>query len=304
MNVSIIITAYNRPKQLVEAVKSCIAQTYAPFEIIIGDDSQSEESVMAVKPLLNSTNIKIRHIHNKPSLRQANNMNMLFDEAKGEKTLLLHDDDLLLPEALATLCKVFSDQPHVEIAYGKQYIIDDNGIINKHASLTYNRDYFREKQYEGTVLTSLEAGMGQQLPNNGFMLNTSIIKNLKWRNDLGNGGEYEYGYRLGLQGYKMYYIDKYLSMYRVSKSSMMYTKKEDSALQAFLILEKAAPESAFGKDIRLRRLTERAPIAITQAINNHKKREAVRIMFGPWYRKRVLSPRGVKRILQLMNVIG
>lgn len=298
--ISIVITAYKRPAELVEAVRSCIEQTYPPFEIIIGDDSPDDLGVKAIEPLLASTKLTIRYLHNQPSLGQANNTNMLFNEAKGDKTVLLHGDDLLLPDSLETLVSVFQDHPEVDIAFGKQYIIDDDGVISPSSSLSYNVDYFREKEFEGAKLTPFEAGLGQQLPNNGFMINTSIVKSIKWRNDLGNGGEFEYGFRLGEKGYKMFYVDKFLGMYRVSKSSMMYTKTEDSALQAYLILSQAKPDTALGEKIRKQRLYERAPIAITQAIYNKRKREALSILFSKWYRNRILTPRGIKRLFLLV----
>ena len=46
--VTICIPAWERPKLLVEAVQSCVAQTYTNIEIIISDDSRSDNAPLKI----------------------------------------------------------------------------------------------------------------------------------------------------------------------------------------------------------------------------------------------------------------
>ncbi len=302
--VSIIITTYKRPDLVVEAIQSCLCQTYPPFEIIIGDDSPDDVTKQSIEQLQLTSNIPIHYIHNQPSLKQARNVNMLFDAVEGDKTVLLHDDDLLLPGALEIMTQAFSENPAIDIAYGKQYVINESGHIEFDNSENFNHSYFRSTLYKGSVLTAYEAGLSQQIPNNGYMIKSAIIKKTKWRTDIGNGCEYEFGYRLGVEGYNMYYIDTYTSKYRVAANSMSGSRTDDAAYQTYLILKNAPNHTERSTKIKRQRLTERAPIAITQAIYTSSKKEAASILFSPWYGLRILSPRGFKRLLLLAGFIN
>lgn len=300
LTTSIVITTYNRPVFLAQAIHSCLAQTKLPDELVIGDDSPGDESRLVVEEIAMHSPVKIRYIHNQPSLKQARNVNMLLEAATGDRIMLLHDDDLLMPESLQTLSDVFTAHPNTSVAYGKQYIIDKDGVIDMPSSETFNRDFYRENQYEGAVLTPFEAGLSQQFPNNGYLIDATVARHIKWRYDVGNGCEYDFSYRIGLAGYELRFIDKYVGKYRLLPDSMSHSKTADQALQAFIIMRDGPVPSAMAASIRERRLTERAPIAITEAVNVGRRQEAIAILFSPWYRGRILTPRGIKRVLYIL----
>ena len=107
MKISVCIPTYNRLKTLREAVASCLNQSRLPDEIIIGDDSGSDETENWINEIQNDSAVKIRYYHNRPSLKQAGNVNKLFNYAEGELLILLHDDDLLMPQAIQHLFSCF-----------------------------------------------------------------------------------------------------------------------------------------------------------------------------------------------------
>jgi glycosyltransferase involved in cell wall biosynthesis len=47
--VSIIIPCYNAERWVVEAIQSCLAQTYQPIEIIVIDDGSTDRSLEVIK---------------------------------------------------------------------------------------------------------------------------------------------------------------------------------------------------------------------------------------------------------------
>lgn len=299
-NVSIVITTYKRPVLVLDAIGSCINQTKLPYEILVGDDSPDNLTADAIATLANTSSVPIRYIHNVPSLKQSRNVNMLFKEATGDKIVLLHDDDLLLPESLETLAKVFEEHPSVSIAYGKQQIISENGEIDPVSSISFNEDFYRRAELEGSVLTPFEAGMSQQIPNNGYMIKTEVAQQLLWRTDIGDGCEYDFGFRLGVAGYKTYFVNKFLGMYRLSAQSISGAGGSDMAYQSFKIMRDCQTETVLARSIRERRLYERAPIAITECALRGYRKEALSIYFSKWYRSRILSLRGIKRIAYIL----
>jgi glycosyltransferase involved in cell wall biosynthesis len=133
--VSIVIPTYKRPTRVAEAIQSCLNQTLLPYEILVGDDSPDTRTKEVIEHLALTAAVPIRYTHNTPSLGQASNVNALFSKAAGGSVMLLHDDDLLLPESLATLTGILGGDPSVSIAYGRQYIIDEQSKIDPESSI-------------------------------------------------------------------------------------------------------------------------------------------------------------------------
>ena len=63
--VATIIPVFNRPKLLVEAVNSVLAQTYRPIEIIIVDDGSTDDTAKVADKLAEDHPREIRVIHQK-----------------------------------------------------------------------------------------------------------------------------------------------------------------------------------------------------------------------------------------------
>lgn len=295
--ISIVVPTYNRPALLAEALHACLAQTHLPSEIVVGDDSSDDRSQAVVAAIQAATTIPIRYIHNKPGLRQVANVNMLFNTATGDKVMLLHDDDLLLPDALKTLAAVFRTHETVSIAFGKQYLINQTGDIDYSSSETFNRDFFRTAAYDGVTMTPFDAGLSQQIPNNGYLIDTAIARKIQYSDEAGDACDFYFGYQVGLAGYRTYFVNDYLGMYRLHNDSISHDRRSTMAYHAYQLLSGAAPTTELGHSIRALRLHERAPIAITEAVYMGRKRQALSILLGPWYRSRVLTPRGIKRLL-------
>jgi GT2 family glycosyltransferase len=297
ITISIVIPTFNRPTLLAEALCSCLAQTHLPSEIVVGDDSPDDRSEAVVATIQSTTTVPIRYIHNKPGLRQVANVNMLFNTATSDKVMLLHDDDLLLPDALKTLVAVFGTHKTVGMAFGKQYLIDQTGKIDYPSSETFNRDFFRTATYEGVTMTPFDAGLSQQIPNNGYLIDTAIARQIQYSNEAGDACDFYFGYQVGVAGYQTYFINDYLGMYRLHNESISHGRRSTMAYHAYQLLSRATPTTELGHSIRALRLHERAPIAITEAIYMGRRQQALAILLGPWYRTRLLTPRGIKRLL-------
>jgi glycosyltransferase involved in cell wall biosynthesis len=125
MKISVCIPTYNRLGTLQEAVSSCMNQTQLPEEIIISDDSSSDETEKWVREFSLHSTTKIRYFRNRPALKQAGNVNRLFKYVETDLLILLHDDDLLMPGAIQSLFNCFQQYPDIDAAFGKQYLMSD-----------------------------------------------------------------------------------------------------------------------------------------------------------------------------------
>src|SRR3989304_5483077 len=101
MKFSIIITTYNQPQYLTEAVESCFNQTYKePFEIIIVDDFSNSCATVNIP---DRSEINLLYVKNDKNLGLAKSHNIGIYYSTGEWIIRLDHDDKLLPDALQKL---------------------------------------------------------------------------------------------------------------------------------------------------------------------------------------------------------
>ncbi|MDT0675833.1 glycosyltransferase family 2 protein [Autumnicola musiva] len=302
MKISVCIPTYNRPDLLEEAIDSCMEQTYLPDEILIGDDSKDDRTSSLVDTYRNQSDVKIKYLRNRPSLGQAANVNRLFASAGGEKVVLLHDDDLLMKTALEKMVECFQSDNTIHAVYGKQYIIDEDGAIDEKHSIDLNAYYFRTSYYSENKLSPLEAGMVQQFPNDCYMLDRDVINQIQYRtkDEIGHAGDFDFGFRLGLHGFNLHFINEYTAKYRITKSSVA-RNGTDSGYQAFRIIREAGitgkSENSDPVNVVLKR---KAPVAILQAAKKGEKKEALNIYFSKWHRSQILTLGGMRRLVNII----
>lgn len=298
MAITVVIPTYNRLAQFKLALESCLSQTLPPDQIIIGDDSKDDltEEFIALNY---GNDPRIVYKHNKPSLGQGDNVEDLMQSVKTDYLVLLHDDDLLFPNALEDLLNVFNGNDEIDVAFGKQILIDDAGNEMKNDSDVVNNMFFRTPAYAGRVLEPMSVVMRQQLPSNSFLVKTELAKRVHYGNkaEAGNGVDFHFCYKLGLAGARFKYIDTYISYYR--KSGDGISRTTDSGYQAYKLIDKLQFEDEGLKKLQHKFLSDKAPIAIVQALNRGKKDEAWQMYFSKPHTAKILSPGGVRRFFLL-----
>jgi len=101
--VSVIVTTFNRPRQVREAVASALAQSMRDIEVIVVLDGPDPATLAAVEPI-NDPRLRIHIRPNRGGQPAAINSGVRL--ARGEWTALLDDDDEWLPEKLETQLRV------------------------------------------------------------------------------------------------------------------------------------------------------------------------------------------------------
>jgi glycosyltransferase involved in cell wall biosynthesis len=298
MKVSVIIPTYQRPEFLRETIQSVWAQTRLPDEIVIGDDSKDDETEnMVNNEIIPISPIKISYFHHKPSLKEVKNVDFQYSKASSDLVLHLHDDDPIFPNCLEDLIKPFEDNPEIIASFGLQKIINEDGSLFEGGDKV-NEFFFRTPDREG-VVDGFMAGAVSMFPNNGFLVRKDEVLSIGYTDNgiAGKATDFYFGYRLGKLKKPFYFVNKYTAMCRIVAESQSRVADADNAYQTVRILLEDYQSDIYHPEIE-RSLRDRIPLAITNAAYIKDRKRAFKWLFSKYYRSRLLTPRGIKRIIQ------
>ncbi|HEV8390317.1 MAG TPA: glycosyltransferase family 2 protein [Dongiaceae bacterium] len=117
--MTILLPVHNRPGPLVEAVQSCVDQTWRPIEILVIDDGSVDDLRSALSPF----GEQVRLIH-KMNGGVASARNLGLRMAQGDFIHFLDSDDLLAPTAIENNVAAFAVVADADLCYGQSQWID------------------------------------------------------------------------------------------------------------------------------------------------------------------------------------
>lgn len=120
--VSVVIPTYNRAELCSEAVRSVLAGSWRPVEVIVVDDGSTDQTEEAVAGLGD----EVRCVRQQNAERGAAR-NRGVEAAKGEVVAFLDSDDLWTPDHLAVTVEAFERAPEAALVFGKADYIDAEG---------------------------------------------------------------------------------------------------------------------------------------------------------------------------------
>jgi hypothetical protein len=123
--VSVLISTYNRPLMLAEALESVLSQDFGDFEVIIRDDAgrpgEAEEVIRAAR----DSRVVYRRNERNRGLCETNAL--LYSEARGRYLAHLDDDDRWRPQFLKRMVAALDDNPDCGIAFANHQVTDARG---------------------------------------------------------------------------------------------------------------------------------------------------------------------------------
>ncbi len=120
--VSVVITTFNRPQYLREAMQSVLAQVYRAIELVVVDDASDPETRQAVESFRDP---RIRYIRNDRNLGSAESLNQGLRAATGTYVAILDDDDLWLSEEKLSRQVAFLEANPEYVLVGTNVVVVD-----------------------------------------------------------------------------------------------------------------------------------------------------------------------------------
>lgn len=210
--VSIILTSYNRPEWLKNAIESVVTQTYADWELwIMDDNSPNPELRRLVSDYINDRRINFWQSNvtledRAKTARYATLINTAYPWTTGKYISYLTDDDDYLPIRLERMVNFLDSVPEAKVVYGFQMCYDD-GVETSH--------FIRATPGPLTQAASL-------VDHNSVMHHRDIgIEVGLWEDgpECWGHGDAIFWQKLNDAGYKFYSIPEVLDRHRGSRDS-------------------------------------------------------------------------------------
>ncbi|VVN09936.1 hypothetical protein PS662_03796 [Pseudomonas fluorescens] len=126
--VTIAIPAYN-PLYFQAALHSALNQTYTSLEVIVCDDSDSDDIHELVQACTVPQAVTLRYVRNEQRLGFKGNLLACAEQATGEYLKFLCDDDQLLPECIARQVQGFIDHDDVNLVVAQRQYCDGDYLL-------------------------------------------------------------------------------------------------------------------------------------------------------------------------------
>ena len=131
ISVSICIPTYNQTKYLRKTLDSIVNQTYKDFELIISDDSSTEDVSNLLVEYKNK--LPFHYVRNTPGLGSPQNWNHAISLAKGSWIKIMHHDDWFCESySLEKMMDVAEKNPHSLIFAGikGEFVNENRSYVN------------------------------------------------------------------------------------------------------------------------------------------------------------------------------
>jgi glycosyltransferase involved in cell wall biosynthesis len=215
--VSVIVSAYNRPAMLRDAIASVQSQTYEDLEILVQDDSTNDDCKQIVQGLLDA---RIHYSSNRPSLGTSLNLLAGYKKSRGKYFCTLNDDDLYDPEYIETMVAALEGDPRYSLAFSDSYIIDEEGNVKEDATEENTRTSHRARLREGSVDDSLKVGIvSKSIPAMLAVFRRDAVDLDDFPPEVSSGYDYWLAYLAVRDGNPIYYTPNRLTYYRVHRGS-------------------------------------------------------------------------------------
>src|SRR3954452_5886428 len=209
--VSVCIRASDRPAGLLtEAIESALAQTFTDFEIVVSDDSGDRGPVIRA--------VDDPRVEYKPNPRPAGsvaNLRRVLSLARAPLVCLLDDDDLWLPDFLATAVEPFRRQPDLGVVFTDHFLdVGGHRVAPRPPIAPGRHDDF----------------LPQYLEHWGVTLCSSVMRREVWQQcerdfPLRDGtiGDITLWTSAAQAGWPFYYVDRPLAVWRQHPEQMTWT---------------------------------------------------------------------------------
>ena len=128
--VSIAMAAYNGERFLREQLETIRLQTLQPLELVVTDDGSTDSTLALLEDFAKTVSFPIHIYRNETRLRYADNFLKAASLCQGDLVAFCDQDDLWLPEKLATCARVFTDR-RMAMAMHSAQVFSSDGLLDQ-----------------------------------------------------------------------------------------------------------------------------------------------------------------------------
>jgi len=143
--VTIVTPSFNQGKFVEETILSVLNQTYKNIEYIFVDGGSNDETMQIVEKYHDKIDVIIHEKDN----GQADAINKGFKLSKGELVGWINSDDILYPDCVEEIVKIYNNHPNGAIYYGSKtdFIDIDSAQFKTIKKLIPNMKYLLNNNY-------------------------------------------------------------------------------------------------------------------------------------------------------------
>lgn len=285
--ITICLPTYRRPTLLSQTLQSCFAQDYRPLEIDVADSSPNGDTRELVEAMTPPEGVALRYRRLPPDTEPQAKVIQLFEEARGRRLVIMHDDDVFLPGAITALDAALSSATDVMLAYGREEIMNEAGEFLPEETKASQIEAWRTADQAGLRRDLMVCALSRQVPPNGFLIDSDLMRKFGFRSraEIGMAEDTDLGIRLA-QAYRgsgaFAFIERLTTRRRLMRSSLGWTAP-DTCWQ--LYAEMAAMQGLSPEEERARAWTLRycARSALRENALGGRRRAALQVFRSPYY---------------------
>lgn len=205
--ISIITPSLNQGQFIENSIQSVLSQGYPNLEYLIMDGGSSDNTLS----ILDLYSDRLKWFSEKDS-GQTDAINKGLQMAGGDIVGYLNADDLLLPESLSRVARLFMEAPNIMWVTGQCRIIDEQGRETRRLITTYKNMWLRFRSLSSLLITDY-------ISQPATFWRAGILKELGYLDEsLHYAMDYEFWLRL-YSKYPLFFIPEYLAAFRIHKQS-------------------------------------------------------------------------------------
>jgi glycosyltransferase involved in cell wall biosynthesis len=292
-SVSVVIPAYNREQTVATAIRSVLAQSLPPLEVIVVDDG-STDSTAAVVTALSGTDPRIRLV-SQPNAGISAARNTGIAQAKGEWVAFQDSDDEWFPAKLERQFQALAAMPGARAVYCGM-------LITGSAEETPGTGRTRITYHPDPSLTAVAGNILPTLLATNPISTQTLVASRSLLHEVGlfdtalkSLVDWDIGIRIA-QATAIAFVDEPLAVQRFTPNSI--TRDRAKRIESWIaLLEKHLP---------LFQADRQAHLTHLHRIAGNLRRMGEHERAAPWFRKaRALDPLGPRtNALALLNALG
>lgn len=124
MRISVAMATYNGARYLQQQLDSLAHQTLQPFELVVGDDGSTDDTLAILTAFATQVSFPVRIHRNRKNLGYAENFLQAAIRCNGEWVAFCDQDDVWLPHKLSACAGAVTDAPRLNLVLQNAELCD------------------------------------------------------------------------------------------------------------------------------------------------------------------------------------